>query len=305
MQVFVATCLVTGCSAAEQDPSDTEFTSNPSASSDTSGGESGSESDSGETSTSGEPGTETGEGSSTTHEPIDCGPYTQCGVLCVDLQSDPENCGVCGVSCIVPNAIPTCVEGMCALGDCHSGWSDCDADINTGCETELPDGESCPLLCDPQTPEVCNLFDDNCNESCDEGVDGCRHGVHRASSPTLGHLYTTDLAEASSGDFHLEAENYFFLYAQPQAGIVALHRCLLGNGKRFYTTSSSCEGAGTNEGPLGYLAGEQICGSAPLYRLYHPQNGHFYTTSAGERDNAVNNLGYTFESTIGFVWSGL
>ncbi|MFK8004176.1 MAG: hypothetical protein AB8H86_31715, partial [Polyangiales bacterium] len=28
-----------------------------------------------------------------------------------------------------------------------------------------------------------------------------------------------------------------------------------------------------------------------------------YTTSAPERDNAANNLGYTFERIAGYVWS--
>jgi len=220
----------------------------------------------------------------------------------VNLESDPENCGVCGVSCIVAHAIPSCSAGVCGLGDCLPGYGDCDNDIDNGCELELAQGEACPLICDPQTPETCNLFDDNCNEACDENLAGCRHGVHRANSPTLGHLYTTDLPEAMSGDYSLEIENFFYMYSQVQDGLVALHRCLLGNGKRFYTTSASCEGAGTSEGVLGHLGGEQTCGSVPLFRLYHSNYGHFYTTSAPERDNAVDNLGYKFESTVGYVW---
>ncbi len=305
IQVFLAGTWLAGCAGGQTESSDGLTTvvtatgpeTSESTASDTDGETTDAESTDADT-------TDTADtGAQTTAEPVDCGMYTQCGVLCVDLESDPENCGVCGVSCIVPNALATCVGGSCALGDCDPGYADCDADINNGCETMLSEGEECPLVCDPNTPEACNLFDDNCNESCDEAVEGCRHGVHRSSSPTLGHFYTTDLAEASSGDFTLESENYFYMYSQAQAGVVPLYRCLLGNGKRFYTTSGSCEGAGQSEGVLGHLAGEVTCGATPLFRLYHSMRGHFYTTSAGERDNAVDNLGYKFESTIGYVWT--
>jgi hypothetical protein len=40
-----------------------------------------------------------------------------------------------------------------------------------------------------------------------------------------------------------------------------------------------------------------------LYRLYHATTGaHFYTTSAAERDNAVNRLGYQSEGTACYVY---
>ncbi|MCB9755886.1 MAG: hypothetical protein H6713_38640 [Myxococcales bacterium] len=239
-----------------------------------------------------------------TGEPLDCGALTPCGVQCVDVASDPENCGQCGVSCVIPNAEAACVAGECAIGECLSGQADCDGDLFNGCEALMGGGEACPLVCAPGTPEACNLFDDDCDGGCDLGAPGCRQGVHRAYSPTLGHLYTLDQAEASSGDFHLESANFFFLYAAAQPGLAPLYRCLLGNGKRFYTSSESCEGAGQNEGPLGYLAGDPLCGGTPLYRLYKSGAGHFYTISAGERDNAVNNLGYLFEATVGHVWTG-
>ena len=231
--------------------------------------------------------------------PEDCGALTHC----VELATDPENCGQCGVSCVVPNAEAGCVAGACAIGTCLSGYADCDGDLFNGCEQTLAPGEACPLVCGDGATELCNLFDDDCDGLCDEDAPACRQGVHRAYSPTLGHLYTLDQAEASSGDFNLEFANFFYLYAAPQPGLAPLYRCLLGNGKRFYTSSESCEGAGENEGALGYLSGDPLCGGVSLYRLYKPGAGHFYTTSASERDNAVDNLGYTFESTVGHVWA--
>ena len=236
--------------------------------------------------------------------PIECGALMQCGVQCVDLQLDPGNCGKCGISCVIPHATPTCSAGTCAIGSCDPGWTDCDQDLQTGCEKALAPGEQCAPICKEQNVESCNLLDDNCDGACDEGaIAGCRQAVHRASSPTLGHFYTIDQAEAASGDFTPEFLNYFFMHTAPLPGLVPLYRCLKADGRRFYTTSDTCEGAGPVEGVLGHLGTEAFCGAVPLYRLYG-KGDHFYTVSAEERDNAVAMYGYLFEAQVGFVWPG-
>jgi len=244
-----------------------------------------------------------GEASSTGERPPpECGALDVCGALCVDFSVDPGNCGKCGVACVIPHAIAGCNAGSCAVGSCEPGWVDCDADVENGCES--PEGGVCVPACKPGAPELCNLLDDNCDGQCDEGgVLGCRQPVHRANSPTQGHFYTLDLAEASSSDFSPEFPNYFYMYAQELPGLVPFYRCLKGDGRRFYTISATCEGAGPVEGVLGQIGTEASCGGTPLYRLYG--NGeHFYTISAAERDNAVTMYGYTFESQVGFVWPG-
>lgn len=234
--------------------------------------------------------------------PPECGALDVCGVTCVDLAIDPGNCGKCGIACVIPHALAACNAGSCAVGSCEPGWVDCDADVENGCEN--PEGDVCIPACKPGAPELCNLLDDNCDSQCDEGgVVGCRQPVHRAISPTQGHFYTLDLAEASSSDFSPEFANYFYMYIEALPGLVPFYRCLKGDGRRFYTTSATCEGAGPVEGVLGQIATEPLCGGVPLYRLYG--NGeHFYTISAEERDNAVAMYGYTFEAQVGFVWPG-
>lgn len=234
----------------------------------------------------------------------ECGELSVCGLLCADLASDPSNCGACGISCVVPKADGLCQDGLCVMGACDAGWGDCDGEIGNGCEEPLDEGMSCAQICKPDFLEGCNLFDDNCDGACDEGaLAGCRQPVHRANSASLGHFYTNDLGEASSGTYNLESANYFYLYTQALPGVVPFYRCLKGNGKRFYTRSANCEGAGPVEGVLGHVANEPLCGATELYRLYSGSTGdHFYTVSAAERDNAVSMYGYKFESVVGFVW---
>jgi hypothetical protein len=233
--------------------------------------------------------------------PPECGALSVCGQLCVDLAVDPGNCGQCGVSCVIPHASPACTGNACAIASCDPGWTDCDGDPQNGCELLGP-GDQCTPMCKEGQPEACNLLDDNCDGQCDEGnVPGCRQPVHRASSPTLGHFYTLDAAEAMSGDFKPEFLNYFYMHVAAAPGLVPLYRCLKGDNRRFYTTSDTCEGAGPVEGTLGYLGTQAVCGAVPLYRLYGAGD-HFYTTSDAERDNAVAMFGYLFEAQVGFVW---
>ncbi len=259
--------------------------------------------------------------------PVCTGTEVACGTICAELQTDPNNCGVCGRTCVIPNASSTCSAGECGLGSCDPGFSDCDGDLVSGCEVaiECQDGAICETRCgsegttdctdvcaaagEPQClspAETCNVIDDDCNGSCDEGqMEGCRVGVHRSNSPTLGHFYTTDVVEASSGDLNLEAENYFYLYAPGVEGLMPLFRCIKANGNRWLTTSTECEGGVAPELTVGFIAAEERCGSTPLYRLRNPgPDFHFYTVSAAERDNAVNNLGFEDQGLAGHVWSG-
>jgi len=260
--------------------------------------------------------------------PPDCAPGEDvCGTLCTDLDTDPANCGQCGVSCVIPQAAAACEQGECALASCDVGFSDCDGDIATGCEVavECRDGESCETTCGSQgiydcsdvcsgggdpaclpPVETCNVADDNCDGACDEGsLPGCRVGVHRSYSATQGHFYTTDLGEAQGGDLNLESENYFYLYGPGVEGLMPLFRCIKGNGKRWLSSSIDCEGTGAPELTVGFISPDERCGATPLYRLLNAgPDAHFYTTSAGERDNAINNLGYQDQGIAGYIWSG-
>ena len=67
--------------------------------------------------------------------PIECtAPEVACGSICADLDSDPNNCGLCGRTCIIPNAVAGCAAGQCTLDACDVGFSDCDGMLATGCE---------------------------------------------------------------------------------------------------------------------------------------------------------------------------
>jgi hypothetical protein len=250
-----------------------------------------------------------------------CATGTLCEGFCVDVATDPRNCGGCSRSCVIPNATAACNAGTCELGSCNTGFADCDGNLTNGCEiaSDCTEGSACSTGCgstgttscaDACAPvcappaESCNTADDDCNGACDEGaIAGCRHGVHRSLGPG-GHFYTTDATEAGSGGFTVERLDYYFLYTSDVGGLVPLFRCRKPSGNRFYTTSIDCEIGVAPESTMGFMAPDSRCGATQLYRLYRGTNDdHFYTTSAAERDNAVAMFGYVYESVAGWVWT--
>lgn len=79
--------------------------------------------------------------------------FTRCpadGSTCADFTTDAENCGSCGKQCPRANdprfpafvhaqaASPACQGGGCQL-TCDAGWGNCDANVETGCETSTTD----------------------------------------------------------------------------------------------------------------------------------------------------------------------
>jgi len=236
----------------------------------------------------------------------------------IDLDSDPQNCGLCGRTCVIPGGAAACVLGECAVASCEPGFIDEDGVVDNGCEVEAHcvAGEVCATSCGSEgrlsctavgavceAPlETCNLADDDCDGSCDVSVHSCRVGVYRAHGN--GHLFTTNRGAASASPFRIEAENYFYLYASGAPSLSAAHLCQKPNGKFFLTSNPECELGIRPTATLGYWASSEVCGAVPLYRLYNGSaQNHFYTISAGERDNAVNNLGYRFEAVAGWVWT--
>ncbi len=252
---------------------------------------------------------------------LDC-PRDQCDGACVDLRTDPNNCGGCGRTCVVPNAGAACEDSFCVLDICEEGWGDCDGALANGCEqaSTCVTGGACTTscgstgsavctdICAPTcvTPvESCNAIDDNCDGACDEGaLAGCRRNIYR-SYGALGHVYGTDSGEAAGLGQSVENGDYFFVYSEETAGLAPLYRCDKGGGRRFLTLSASCELGVAPELVLGWVATSERCGAVPLYRLFSSAaSNHFYTTSAAERDSVVAAHGYVSEGVAAWVWAG-
>lgn len=253
-------------------------------------------------------------------EPITCDvPLIACDASCVDVDRDPDNCGVCGVSCEIPNAVAACSAGSCDLGQCNLGWADCDGTITNGCETtdtcevggacasacgttgSLACDDPCAPICTPPT-EACNVADDDCDGACDEGeLPGCRVGVHVADDPILGQVLMVDPAEAKTLGVTIQQMNAFFLYTQPGPGTQPLHRCA-GAGAFGYSPDNNCEQLGGIDITLGFFSPEQQCAAIPLSRLTLDPDGLMLSADPVEIDQLVGD-GWTIDAGFsGFAW---
>lgn len=74
-----------------------------------------------------------------------------CQDACLDVLTDPTNCGKCGNVCpSLPNSSPTCSLGTCGYV-CNPGFIDCDLNPANGCEVsvlnDLQNCGSCGAVC--------------------------------------------------------------------------------------------------------------------------------------------------------------
>ncbi len=94
----------------------------------------------------------------------------------VDLKTDINNCGACGVSCGGPTTAELfeCVEGHCALRCKLLDRMDCDGIVDNGCETPPNDQNNCGVCgnaCAPDKPCVNVGTTYQCG--CDNGGIAC------------------------------------------------------------------------------------------------------------------------------------
>ena len=61
----------------------------------------------------------------------------------VDLLTDPNHCGGCGIVCDLANASATCVDGECVIESCNEGFADYNGEALDGCESEEVPPWSC------------------------------------------------------------------------------------------------------------------------------------------------------------------
>ena len=57
---------------------------------------------------------------------------------CIDLMTDPQNCGQVGNVAWLPNAVTGCRNGQAYIVACTAGWHDLDESPADGCETQDP-----------------------------------------------------------------------------------------------------------------------------------------------------------------------
>jgi len=93
-----------------------------------------------------------------------------------DIFASLEHCGECGASCKYFNAWTQCSTGQCNFIGCAVGYTDCDDDLETGCEantgTDAENCGSCGFICETtNAAKVGVCWNSMCNyEVCTAGT---------------------------------------------------------------------------------------------------------------------------------------
>jgi hypothetical protein len=103
-----------------------------------------------------------------------------CNNVCVNLNTDTNNCGTCGHVCPSPaHAMGYCQNGACGI-TCNAGFGDCNNIASDGCEVDLTTTSDCGICgngCSaPQngTPVCTNATCDfTCNSGFNRNGDTC------------------------------------------------------------------------------------------------------------------------------------
>src|SRR5439155_977554 len=94
------------------------------------------------------------------------------------LNNDNNNCGGCGKRCMLANAMPICLVGMCSISSCNNGYKNCDGNIANGCETnvasDLNNCGGCGKVCMGMGQNaVAACVNGACSLSCNPGYGNC------------------------------------------------------------------------------------------------------------------------------------
>ncbi|MDX2008599.1 MAG: MopE-related protein [Myxococcaceae bacterium] len=133
-----------------------------------------------------------------------------------DTQTDVANCGACGRTCTLTNAVPKCTTGACAIDRCVAGWVNLDGVAANGCEH--------PCTVTNNGVETCDGADNDCNGVVDDGFD------LRTDVTNCGRCGLT----CSSGGATVATQACI-------AGQCAVGRCVMGRGDCNQLYADGCE----------------------------------------------------------------
>ncbi|MBL8922767.1 MAG: hypothetical protein JNJ54_28215 [Myxococcaceae bacterium] len=205
------------------------------------------------------------------------------------IDNDRNNCGGCGVVCMLPNATPTCSSRMCQVAQCNMGFENCDGLHPNGCEVETATnamhcgrcGNSCTR---PNSTATC--VGGMCQFQCAAGfhdvngdpMDGCEYACTFMSATDLPDLSFVDAncdgidGEVMNGVFVSPsgADSNPGTKAQPKLTVAAGVTAMVTGGKRdLYLAAGTYQGSLLLTG----VSGLNVAGG------YHPMTWRRATTN--------------------------
>jgi len=107
----------------------------------------------------------------------DCNLNKQTDGCEINIATDVNNCGGCGVLCSGNNITKSCGGGVCN-GTCNAGYADCDSDkLHNGCEVNIVNDVNncgaCGVVCSGNHMTAVTCISSVCNGICTSGFADC------------------------------------------------------------------------------------------------------------------------------------
>ncbi|MEZ4390488.1 MAG: FG-GAP-like repeat-containing protein [Polyangiales bacterium] len=152
-----------------------------------------------------------------------------------------SSCGRCGGACNLPNAVPSCGSGRCAIAACAAGYGDCDGNPANGCEVDLRTAPShcgaCGNAC-ASTNGAATCAMGACGINCSTGYGNCDGNAANGCEVNTG----TSTAHCGACGRACSAANGAAVCA---SGACAVGSCNAGYGNCDGNAANGCE---TNTG---------------------------------------------------------
>jgi len=167
----------------------------------------------------------------------------------ISLQTT-ANCGACGTACSRANAAASCPGGSCTLGNCNTGFANCDNNPTNGCETPTNTNNNCGAcgtVCS-RTNAVASCASGSCaTVACNTGFGDCDGNANNGCETPINSL--THCGACNTACALTNATE------SCSAGACSLTACDSGYGNCDGSASNGCEAALNNTNNCG------ACGS--------------------------------------------
>jgi len=100
-----------------------------------------------------------------------------CDGTCTNVTKNQDHCGDCSTRCSLANSAAVCTDSQCSIGQCNSGWADCNDAGADGCErsvsSDVLNCGACGNVCPSGEHSTATCIGGQCALACDSNFADC------------------------------------------------------------------------------------------------------------------------------------
>ena len=100
-----------------------------------------------------------------------------CDGTCTNVTKNQDHCGDCSTRCSLANSAAVCTDSQCSIGQCNSGWADCNDAGADGCErsvsSDVLNCGACGNVCPSGEHSTATCIGGQCGLACEGNFADC------------------------------------------------------------------------------------------------------------------------------------